>query len=324
MNSPNPNRPIPRVSIGLAVYNGERYLAEAIDSILAQTFDDFELIICDNASTDATEEICRGYCERDSRVTYSRNETNIGPAANHNRIFHLARGEFFKWAAHDDACKPEFVERCIQALDSDPSIVLAATKVQRIDEASQPLAPYDYELLADSPRAHERVRGQIRGHQCYEIFGLIRREALLKTDLFGDYFACDAILLMRLVLMGRFYEAPEPLFLSRSHPQQSEALRNDMRAYAEWYQMARDNPITLPYWRVLGEYWRAIRSAEIPAGERLRCYPHLARWTLARWKHLIHDVGRASAQGVGRLLRSSPDKAKRATEPPKDGEPIER
>lgn len=324
MNSPNPNRPIPRVSVGLPVYNGERYLAEAIDSLLAQTYDDFELIISDNASTDATQEICRGYCELDSRVSYTRNETNIGAAANYNRVFELSRGEYFRWAAHDDVCKPEFVERCVQALDSDPSIVLASAKVQEIDEDSQPLSPYDYELLADSPRAHDRIRGQIRGHQCYEIFGLIRREALLKTDLIGDYFAGDAVLLIRLVLMGRFHEVNEPLFLSRRHSRQSEQFRHNMSAYAEWFQPAKAGAISFPYWRVLGEYWRAIRSAELPAGERRRCYPHLARWALARWKHLTRDLGRASAQSVGRLFRSAPDEKKRGVERSEDGEPIQR
>lgn len=324
MNPTNPNRPAPRVSIGLPVYNGERYLAEAIDSLLAQTYDDFELIISDNASTDATEAICRGYCERDSRVTYTRNETNIGAAPNYNRVFELSRGEYFRWAAHDDVCKPEFVERCVQALDTDPSVVLASAKVQVIDENSNPLSQYDYELLADSPRAHERVRGQIRGHQCYEIFGLIRREALLKTNLIGDHFAGDAVLLIQLVLMGRFHEVDEPLFLSRSHSQQSEQFRRNLRAYAEWFQPAKAGAITFPYWRLLGEYRRAIRAADIASGERRRCYPHLARWALARWKHLTCDVGRASAQSVGRLFTSAPDSKEQDAQPPKNGEPIQR
>src|SRR4051794_3298661 len=94
--------PPPKLSIGLPVYNGENFLAHAVDSILAQDFRDFELIISDNASTDRTAEICRGYAESDPRVRYVRFETNQGGSRNFCYVFELARGEYFKWAAHDD------------------------------------------------------------------------------------------------------------------------------------------------------------------------------------------------------------------------------
>ncbi len=87
----------PRVSIGLPVFNGERYLARAIDSILAQDFRDLELVVCDNASTDRTAEICAAYARRDPRVRYHRNPRNLGAGPNYDRCFHLARGEYFKW-----------------------------------------------------------------------------------------------------------------------------------------------------------------------------------------------------------------------------------
>ena len=96
----------PRVSVGIPVFNGERFLAETIESILAQTFKDFEIVISDNASTDRTEEICRSYAARDPRIRYNRNDTNRGAAWNHNRVFELARGEYFKWQSHDDFCAP--------------------------------------------------------------------------------------------------------------------------------------------------------------------------------------------------------------------------
>ncbi len=85
----------PRVSIGLPVFNGERYLARAIDSVLGQDFRDFELIICDNASTDRTAEICAAYARRDARVRYVRNPRNLGAGPNYDRCFHLARGTYF-------------------------------------------------------------------------------------------------------------------------------------------------------------------------------------------------------------------------------------
>ena len=88
----------PRVSLGMPVYNAQRFLREVLDSILAQTFTDFELIISDNGSTDATEAICREFAARDRRVQYEPNDrTNHGPGWNYNRTEFLARGEFFSW-----------------------------------------------------------------------------------------------------------------------------------------------------------------------------------------------------------------------------------
>ena len=104
----------PRVSIGLPVYNGEKYLRAALDCILRQDYADFELVICDNASSDGTEAICREYAARDGRIRYTRNETNIGASGNYKRVFELARGEFFKWASHDDTFHPSLVRRCME------------------------------------------------------------------------------------------------------------------------------------------------------------------------------------------------------------------
>src|SRR5687767_6137887 len=108
--------PEPALSIGLPVYNGERYLREAIGSILSQDFTDFELIISDNASTDGTAAICAFYAARDARIRYHRSETNLGAAPNHRRVFELARAPFFKWAAHDDSGSPQLLERCVQTM----------------------------------------------------------------------------------------------------------------------------------------------------------------------------------------------------------------
>src|SRR6187402_1563429 len=117
----------PRVTVGIPVYNGAEYLEQAIQSVLAQTFSDFELIICDNASTDATAAIVLDYAARDSRVRYARNRENIGSARNYNRLFELATGEDFKWMACDDLITPQFLEYCVAALDAAPCAVLAYT-----------------------------------------------------------------------------------------------------------------------------------------------------------------------------------------------------
>lgn len=109
----------PRVSIGLPVYNGQQYLRQALDSLLAQTFHTFEVIISDNASNDATPEICRDYAACDPRIRYVRHDVNRGAAWNFNYVFGLARGVYFKWHAHDDMLEPTFLEQCVTILDHD-------------------------------------------------------------------------------------------------------------------------------------------------------------------------------------------------------------
>ncbi len=128
----------PTLTIGMPVYNGAKYIAEAVESILAQTFRDFELIISDNASTDDTESICRAFAARDPRVTYRRNRQNVGLSANNNLLVPLARGRFFKWAPCDDVLRPEYLERCVAVLDADPNVVLVYPGTQFVDGDGAP------------------------------------------------------------------------------------------------------------------------------------------------------------------------------------------
>ena len=116
---------LPQVSIGMPVYNGEKFIREALDSLLAQTFTDFELIISDNASMDGTEAICREYAERDQRIRYVRQAENRGPAANFRFVLDEAVGEYFMWAAADDVWTSRFIENCSQMLINDHSAGMA-------------------------------------------------------------------------------------------------------------------------------------------------------------------------------------------------------
>ncbi|HLT70875.1 MAG TPA: glycosyltransferase, partial [Acidimicrobiales bacterium] len=128
----------PRVTVGLPVRNGERHLRAAIESILGQTYGDLELVVSDNASTDATAEICAAYAS-DPRVRYERQPVDIGARENFHLVLSRARGEYFKWAACDDVLAPTFLERCVEALDADPGAVLAAADIEVIDDAGEPL-----------------------------------------------------------------------------------------------------------------------------------------------------------------------------------------
>src|SRR5688572_4568925 len=181
-------QPQPLLSIGVPVYNSERYLRQTFDALLAQTFGDFELIVADNASTDGTEAICREYAAGDSRIRYYRSGVNVGAAQNYRRVFELATGEYFKWHASDDLIEPTFVERCIDALSDSPDVVLAYSKTQLVDGDGRRLADVDQDVALASISPSARFRQVIVNlGYCNVIYGVARRDVLARTELMGAY-----------------------------------------------------------------------------------------------------------------------------------------
>src|SRR3954467_10627446 len=157
---------MPRVSIGLPVYNGEKMIAGAVESLLAQTMTDFELVIVDNASTDGSQEICRALAARAPGVRYHRNDRNIGLAPNWNRAFELASAApYFKWAAHDDIHAPTFLERCLEVLDRDPPVVLATSKTDYIDADGNKIDRQPEPLPLDASDPLVRLQALLFSHR---------------------------------------------------------------------------------------------------------------------------------------------------------------
>lgn len=281
----------PRVSIGLPVYNAEEYLSAALESLLTQTFRDFEIIICDNASTDGTEAICQRFASRDRRIRYCRNPYNIGAAANFNRTFKLSSGEYFKWAAHDDLCAPEFLARCVEVLDRDPGVVIAYPCAKFIAKNGEELEPYTKKLPTDSPNLAKRYEALLRfGYKCHQIYGLIRREALARTPLIGAYVHGDGVLLVRLALLGRFEEIPEYLFFRRQHQDQSSSMVGDYCRWAVWFNPELRGKMLFPYWRMHFEFFRSIHMAPLSWADRVLCYRHIARYIYSRRRLFRSDV----------------------------------
>jgi glycosyltransferase involved in cell wall biosynthesis len=281
----------PRVSIGLPVFNGERFVAEAIDSILAQTFTDFELIVSDNASTDRTEEICRQYAEKDERVRYVRNRDNLGATYNFNQVFHLSSGEHFKWAAHDDLIHPQFLERCVEALDRHPSEVVAYAKWKPIDQEGNAIQRKYPVWSVVSPDPVERFRFAIHldGKTMLPIFGLFRSEVLRRTGLQRANPSGDCILMAEVSLYGPFHEIPEELFLHRWHTGRSVAIPDFRDRVAWWLPASRPGRIgrgplgalalfALTMGQAAAGYADAISRSPLAPREKLRCYMELPVW----------------------------------------------
>jgi len=275
-----PSMSTPRVSIGMPVYNGERYLAAALDGLLAQTFSDFELIVSDNASTDATPAICARYAARDGRIRYSRNAVNIGGAPNFRRVFHLATGEYFMWAAHDDIHAPMFVGRCVEVLDHDPTVVACYPRVRVIDADGTVVGDDTTHLpRIGSPHPHERFGDLVRwDYKCYEVLGLIRAAVLRMTPLIASFIASDTALRAELGLRGRFHEIPEYLLFNRDHSERSTRALAQHHLRGAWFDPALAGKRVLPHWRILAEYVRCVRRVPLSRGERLRCYWELRHW----------------------------------------------
>src|SRR6516162_995343 len=252
------------VSVGLFVYNGERFIEASLRSILNQTFTDFELIISDNASTDRTGEIAEAYAQRDNRIRYYRVEKNMGAGWNARRVYELSAGKYFKWAAVDDLIEPDLLRRCLEVLESDPGCVVAYARTKEVDENGNFIKNYVTPMRADYPDPVARFWEMLHtgGHMCYQIYGVMRMSALRQIPPQGIYVNGDGVLLARMSLLGRFYEIPEYLFISRHHsgqsvytlPQRVKQPRrfrltnryNRSLPPLEWWDPARSRAVTFP------------------------------------------------------------------------------
>lgn len=283
----------PKVSIGMPVFNGEDYISEAIESILSQTFSDFELIISDNASTDGTQAICEYYAERDSRIRYYRSAQNLGAAANYNFVFERASGSYFKWAAHDDMLAPEFIHSCVSILDNEPGVVVCYPRATLIDENSHVIGYYTNHLHLRNPKPHKRYRQYFNTQGLrHPVVGLIRSDALRKTGLIGGYQSSDGVLVGELTLHGELYELSSPLFYRRIHAQSSTKINATDQDVTAWFDPEKSDQLVFPRWRRLFEHLRCIRRAPLTLTERVLCYAVIARYAfrVGRWAGLAQDL----------------------------------
>lgn len=302
----------PRLSIGIPVFNGAKYLSQALDSLLTQTYEDFELIISDNASTDKTPEICKEYAEKDPRVIYSRNKINLGGPANYNHVFHLASGKYFKWAAYDDLHAPEYLQKCIDVLESDPSIVLCHSRNGRIDQDGNVVGNYDDKTLSriGSLKPHERFGDLISlRNPCWFLYGVMRANSLRRTPLHGDYILADRNLLAELGLIGRFYEIQEHLFFRRDHPDaytstyysKPVAVR-DYRLQSEWWTGKKGKNMNIfPHWKHCFEFFNSVNRVSLRFLDRCLCYREICNWIIKEkgWQLMKWDL--TNALGLWRL-----------------------
>ena len=292
---------VPRLSIGMPLYNATRYLEASFRSLVAQDFTDFEIIVSDNASTDGTWAICERFAATDPRVRLHRNERNLGVAANFNGVARLARGELFKWLAYDDLMEPNFLSACVAELDrSGARTVLAYPRTRLIDDAGQLVSDYEDDLDIRNRFAFQRVGAFARRwNLCNPVYGVIRRDALMRTGLERPYVSGDVPLLFELALQGEFHEVPERLFLRRFHA--ASSLGNAETFYHPDAPRRR----SFPSWRLSAGILSVLLNAEAPVA---------VRWSSAASFLSVSGLRNARVQGgkykallvdaVGRRRRS--------------------
>jgi glycosyltransferase involved in cell wall biosynthesis len=281
----------PLVSVGLPVYNGENFLRLSAESLLAQTYRNIELVISDNASTDATESICRQLAAADPRVRYVRLGENIGAIRNHNRTFEIAAGKYFMWSSHDDIWLPTYVEKCVALLESNRDAVVAYARMGIIDENGAVIRLADVAHRAQSSDPVARFAEFTELFSMLEaVYGVMRSDVARRTPLMRLHPGSDRLFFAELALYGRLLQVPEHLYMRRDHGRRSVRVQPDIRARYMWVSGSSPGRRPKPHWDYLRWYADAIRRVPNPLRVRLACAFHMLKWIKSNWGELALDL----------------------------------
>ena len=297
----------PRLTIGLPVYNGEAYLEETLESLLAQDFEDFELVVSDNASTDATTGIVASFATRDPRVRLVRNPRNLGAAQNYNLLVRDSRTELFKWAGYDDLHEPGHLSACVAALDANPAAVLAFPQATIIDGSGRRVREYEEKLRVVAATPWARVASFAwRFNLCNACFGVMRRDVMATTGLIRPYISSDVTFLAEMAARGTFELVPEPLFLRRIHEASSRQGRSTSADVARWFDPAGRGAPAFVRLRLLGHTAGALATGTAPLPARLLAAVGFATSYTARRLRIaggqLRDRARGGAPAPAELI----------------------
>ncbi|WGF87024.1 glycosyltransferase family 2 protein [Marinivivus vitaminiproducens] len=286
---------MPKVSVGIPVYNGADYVPIAIRSAIAQTFEDIEIIVLDNASTDDTERVCREMATTDPRIRYERRPENVGAAANYNGCVERATGTYFIWLCHDDILAPTYVEQAVAILESRPDLALCFGGTCMIDEQGKPLrydpldnvfidaqggrrgGPAPADLATQETPAERFLDVMHRMIRCFHVFGLHRLSVLKQTMMHQPIYGADKNFVAELALYGKFYQLPDDLFYKREHAKQSLAI-DSAEGRARWINPNAKREL-FPHLRLHRLSAQAILRSPIPFGQKLRLLTFVLRQT---------------------------------------------
>lgn len=284
-------REVHELSIGLPVFNGERFLSSTLDSLLGQTFANFELIVSDNASTDATEGICREYQSRDSRIRYVRHAENLGAVFNWNYVARQAQGSYFKWASANDYCDATFCDRCIDILREREDIVLCHSRTYRVKDNSDliDIDSHDSPLLDERP-ADRFIRMVWNVGRLNILAGVIRRDSLLRTRLIRLYPHGDKPMMAELALLGKFWLLDEPLFYRRQgigSTSVDSLSRKELRGFLD---TRRSRKRGWDLWSKQLDFIATAAGSDITMGEKMDIVRAVLRQSIRRRRELWQEL----------------------------------
>jgi Glycosyl transferase family 2 len=279
----------PRVTIGVPVFNGERYLAEALLSIQRQDYPDIEVIISDNASDDATADIANSFVRDDDRFTYHRTDNNVGGARNMNILLERANSPLFKWAYHDDVCAPSLVSACVAQLEAvGDKAAIAYPRVSLIDDAGDVIGAHgDEDLYLSASEPHRRIDVLLRRVVSQVQFGVMRTELLRASGGAAASIGGEMVMPLAMCLRGTAELVPLQLQLIRAHAERHGGHR---AAEASWVDPSRPRT-AFPYSRSTTQLLAAIRRSPLSRREKRRCAVVVLRaWTVPGWRTLVGDL----------------------------------
>jgi len=272
---------LPLVSIGVPVFNGEKSLFYALNSLLEQDYPNIEIIISDNGSTDTTPEICRKFAQKDARVKYYRSEKNLGSIWNFNRVFEISIGKYFMWAAHDDLREPTFISECVKKMEQCPDAVLCQTYTAVFREGREEVM---YVAHLDSfehiPGLVERYWETLNRFPATAIYGLYRSSAIRKTHILTKSIATDLAFIQEFSIYGKFIQVPKVLFKYIGRKKWN-TIHDDYRVFFGinkkpwWY---------LPFVVLFFNHWKRVSHASIPFLIKLRLQGLLIEYEI---RHVI-------------------------------------
>jgi glycosyltransferase involved in cell wall biosynthesis len=279
------------VSIGLPVFNGENFLEKTLKCIISQSYENIEVLISDNNSADKTREICCDYASKDKRIVYSKNENNLGASCNYNVVFKRSRGEYFKWAAHDDLFSINFVEECVKVLSSETACPLCHSKVLEIDENERIIKRYpSCERFSNKDAVRRFFECICKPHSQSAVFGVFRTSVLSNTRLIGNYSSSDRTLLGEVALRGPIIEIPKYLFFKRSHPTQHYKIYTTKHSRNLWYDPRNNSRLVFPHWRLLREHLLSISRVNFEIYRKILCYLISIWWMRKNYRGLIANL----------------------------------
>lgn len=269
----------PLVSIGLPVYNAERFLRPCLDSLVAQTHRNLEIVISDNASTDGTVAICEAYAARDRRIRLVRADRNRGVAWNHNNVLALAKGDYFRFCGADDLLAPRFVEGCLAALIEHPNAVLAFPLSVVIDDDGTETARTTERMPLSSPDPVVRFQALLRSWKATHnpFYGLMRTAVLRAARPLGAFLANDRCLMTELSLVGPFVQVEEYLMYRRLH---TEHEQRDRQAEQRMYLPNDHREFRARELLVLRQDLRAVARASLGVRSKLRLIAAAGSWVV--------------------------------------------